>query len=265
MCATVHDLEVADTHRYFAEGVLVSNSAAKTYQEISERARNAYYRLGLTGTHYRADGRELLMHGVAGPAVYKATVADMVARGVLAPGQACMIRTAGSDGGKASKDEYRNALAVWAARVLIEHGKKVLVICVEVAHTQELAAQIPGAVGVDGTRSKELPRELERLATGAIPCLVGTSVIGEGVDVPAADALVYACGSRSRVKVVQDVYRVLTASPGKASGLIVDFADEHEEGSLNRAAERLHHYRSHGFTVEAINPPQLPGWVQARG
>jgi superfamily II DNA or RNA helicase len=157
----------------------------------------------------------------------------------------------------------RNQTLAWAAHALMEAGKRVLVIVKQVKHAANLASLIPGAVQVDGTtaeRSAQVPQVLTELERGTIRCVVGTSVIGEGVDVPAADALVYAAGGRSKVKVVQDFFRVLTTAGGKTEGLVIDCADNHHERLVEAAAHRLELYRR-SFDSTVLESYELPGWV----
>lgn len=168
---------------------------------------------------------------------------------------------------KIPDQEYRNQLIVWCAAELARRGKRVLVLCTEVRHVEALTTAIPGAVGVDGRDTpKGLVRKaLDDLEARRVPCVVGTSVIGEGVDVPAADAMVYAAGNRSKVKVIQDVFRILTADGSKSHGVLIDFADDHDDRSCTRAAERLHYYRANGFEADPVDPSYLPVWLDAAG
>jgi superfamily II DNA or RNA helicase len=137
----------------------------------------------------------------------------------------------------------------------------VLVLTKEIEHSKILATMIGAdAVQVDASDPAGVTFALRALAGGAIRAVVGTSVIGEGVDVPDADALVYAAGGQSRVKVVQDYFRVLTGSAGKTCGLIVDAADNHHDKLVENAARRLAIYRqSFGCTV--MKPNELETWV----
>lgn len=249
------------------------HSAAKTYQAISLAASNAYYRLGATGTFFRADGQDLRMHSILSRAVYKKTIAEMVALARLVPADVAMVRlgTSLSPSGYArlyqvgvTENDDRNQILAVAAQTLIKQGRRVLVLTKEVEHAKRLASLIGmGTVQVDGTAplSVDLVKSaLDRLHTGHVPCVVGTSVIGEGMDVPRADALVYAAGGRSEVKVVQDFFRCLTAASGKKKGIIVDVADDHVSRLTETAAHRLSIYRR-CFSADVIDVPQLENWL----
>lgn len=250
------------------------HSAADTWQAISDAATEAYYRLGLTGTHFRADGKDMAMHAVLSRAVYSRTVAEMVEMGRLAPAKIAMVRVAGDVAGVSGYDlytagvtehPYRNGLIKVAAQWLMHFGKRVLVLTKEVEHSEVLAEMIgPKAQQVDGSTSEDIRKYLNQLAEHEIGCVVGTSVIGEGVDVPAADALIYAVGGKSPVKHKQDYFRVLTATDDKNHGMVLDFADVHHPKLEKAAAHRLGTYRSEGdvFQARVIDANNMVDWIK---
>lgn len=249
------------------------HAAATTWKDVAERCRNAWWRLGLTGTHFRADGRDMEMAGVLGQAVYSRSVADMVQLGRIVPAHVAMLRVSGPT--VRGKDWYRdgvvrceprNQTLVWATNQLIAAGKRVLGLVKHVEHGQAIVAHIPGAVFVSGESGEGTDEALAKLARREVTAVIGTSVIGEGRDVPAADALVYFAGGKSEVQHTQDYYRVLTASPGKRHGIVIDAADTHSDVLLSHAAERLQHYREEScFTARVLDWPDLPGWLASLG
>lgn len=253
------------------------HAAADTWQDISLAARHAYYRLGLTGTHYRADGRDLVMHSVLSRCVYRRSVDEMVALGRLVPARVAMVRVREqpgdlSIGHMTGSEAYsngvvnhprRNLTLIAAAKKLLKQGRRVLVLAREVEHTRRLAASIPGAVQVDGLSPGKVDAVLEDMRRGTVRCVVGTSVVGEGVDVPGADALVRASGGKTPIGVIQDAFRPLTAAPGKRFAIIVDVADNHHERLLEAAAHRLALYRaSKSFSVDVVDPGDLDRWLE---
>lgn len=249
------------------------HAASATILAISQLYAEAYYRLGLTGTHYRADGRDMEMRSVLGTVLLRRTVGEMVDAGRLVPARIAVVRVPGERLGRTSgRDTYvggvvahegRNATAAYAAHRLAETGRRVLVLVKEVRHGIELARRIPGAAFVEGAHGADAVREaLAALQARRLRAVVGTSVIGEGRDVPAADALVYAAGGRSRVKVVQDFFRVLTACAEKAEGIVVDFADDHHDRLVQAAAHRVALYRAEpAFRCDVIDSWDLDRWI----
>ena len=78
---------------------------------------------------------------------------------------------------------------------------------------------------VDGTtpaseRSLKL-RRLKETKEGTCKILTNARVLGEGVDVPALDAIVFLAGKKSIIDIVQAVGRVMRRAPGKDKGYIV--------------------------------------------
>ena len=251
------------------------HSAAKTWQAVSAALPHAYWRLGLTGTHFRADGLDMEMAGVLSRAVYQRSVGEMVEIGRLAPARIVMVRVRWPEVTGSGSELYsngivnhvrRNDIAVAAIKQLVEQGKRVLVLAKEIAHTKHIASRIPGAAQVDGTDNGAVDQALKWLQDGAVSVVVGTSVIGEGRDVPAADALVYLVGGKSRVRVTQDYFRVLTSSPGKQFGIVVDFADCQHERLSEWSAARLRIYRAEpAFKVEVLEEESLGAWLGDNG
>lgn len=249
------------------------HAASATWQAISQAAKNAYYRLGLTGTHYRADGLDMVMHSVLSKRVYEVSVTDLVDAGILVRAAIAMVRIPGEleATGQAIRwaglvrHEWRNAAIVYAITTLVERGCRVMVLCFEVEHAERIAAAIAPhvrVIQVDGRDNDRVRPALQALERHEVDVVVGSSVIGEGVDVPAADALVYAAGGKSRVKVVQDYFRVLTASLGKERAIVVDFADAHHPNLARASARRLGIYRLQPkFTADVVEIDGFDRWL----
>ena len=92
------------------------------------------------------------------------------------------------------------------------------------------------------------------LGSDEVRVLIGTSLLGEGVDLPEADALVYARGEKAKVSLAQSAYRVNTKCEGKRDAVIVDFADRHNAKLLRHSLERIEIYhREPTFSVEVID------------
>ena len=249
------------------------HSAAKTYQDISLAAVNAYYRMCLTGTNYRADGKDMLMRSVVSRTVYRRSVQEMIAAGRLVPAYVAMVRVPGRVNAKGLRSYYekgvvqceqRNHIIADVCGRLVRAGRRVLILCKEIAHAERLYEITDRAVQVDGRNNDAVAEAIAAMQAGRVHAIIGTSVIGEGVDVPAADALIYAAAGRSKVKVVQDFYRVLTASEGKRFGVIVDLADDHNDTLLNQAAHRLSLYRRE-FRADVIEHGHFDSWLAGLG
>jgi superfamily II DNA or RNA helicase len=241
------------------------HQAAKSYHTINDLAERAYFRWGFTGTNYRSDAREeLALEACLGETVASFTIEDMRRRRVLVPARVIfrtpMCRKI-SDSAKYSsaylrgvvQDRARNADVAAAAKELIAAGRRVLILVHQIQHGKALEGLIPASRFIQAADGPEVREVIAQLDQGTIRCVIGSPVVGEGLDIPAADALVYAKARRARVTHTQDVFRVMTASPGKEFALLVDFADRHQEGLLEHSLERLRNYLALKCSVKILD------------
>lgn len=261
------------------------HAAASTYQQINDLAAPIYYRYGMTGTHFRSDeNSEILMDAVLSDVIGRVEVQQLIDLGFLAPVDFVFVPVEEPKLGPCAMDaayrfgienhQRRNEWAAWSAQALMAMGKRVIVLVKHVDHGAKLAERIPGSrfvrgaggSGEDTVTDEEVRAAIDDFNAGACPCLVGTSVLGEGIDLPAADALVYAKGGSAAVTVTQDVFRVLTASPGKDRAIVVDFADRHHDALSAQSAARGRIYaREAAFSVDVLGHPlELPVWLDRR-
>jgi superfamily II DNA or RNA helicase len=291
-CAAVYDLEVEHDHNYFAEGVKVSNSAAKTYHELVAKCPSIYYRYGMTGTFFRSGEDALAMHAVLSKTIYKVTAEELVERGYLVPTDVCYLPVNGprAKGGPTFQTgcgkngiyqhEYRTDLAAWATQVLTHHGHKVLVLVgtKEQGNTilDRLKHQYPTPAGrqfravefVSTNRPAHICQNIiDTFAeSSAIQVLIGTSMVGEGTDLPNTAACVYCPGQKAEVPLIQAAYRACTAVPGKTRALFVDFSDRHHRTLMDHSLERLSvFWKEATFNVEVLEDASFFGaWVANR-
>ena len=223
------------------------HAAADTYHRINALAQRAYYRYGWTGTHFRSGDDALAMEAVCSYVLHKIPVDYLIDNGWLAPPRVFFAPVyASPTGGHDFRTAYqrgivecpeRNDLVVLVARTLVENKIPTIVLTRRRAHADSLAERIPDAVAVKGGENALTSASVKDFLKGRFDCLVGTTVIGEGVDVPRAAALVYASGGSDGVQMMQSYFRPLTASSGKAVGRIYDFIDSHH-GQLRKHSER---------------------------
>jgi superfamily II DNA or RNA helicase len=272
------------------------HAAARTYRQIFDRCKHVYYRFGLTGTFFRSGEDGLAMHALLSNTVHKVSSKELCVRGFLVPTKVCFLPveaprlrglpTTAFQGGHGTygieQHEVRNKMIRRVVRSLHKSGRKTLVLVGTKAHGRLLCRDLrrfihdapQGCefesvefVSTDVDRSRQARILDSFLADQEVRVLIGTSLLGEGVDLPAADALVYARGGSAEVTLVQNAYRVGTAMPGKMSALIVDFADRHHRKLLEHSQERLATYfREATFQVEVLKTlDDFGGWMKAQG
>jgi superfamily II DNA or RNA helicase len=85
---SVFDIEVEDTHSFFANGILVHNChhvTAKTCKELMEASENAYWRFGGSATPVRESGDEIVIQGLFGKKVVDISASYLIKRDFLVP------------------------------------------------------------------------------------------------------------------------------------------------------------------------------------
>lgn len=219
------------------------HAAAETYHRINDLAENVYYRVGLTGTHFRTGDDRMAMEAVCSYLLHKIPVAYLVENGWLARPQVFFAPTGAPPTGGIDwriayargivECERRNQLVRETAICMQTNGIPNIVLTRRRAHADELGEMIPDSVVVKGGENALTSRSVKEFGRGRYQTLVGTSVIGEGVDIPSAGALIYASGGSDGVQMMQSYFRPLTAVQGKAVGRIYDFTDTHH-GTLHR-------------------------------
>jgi superfamily II DNA or RNA helicase len=271
------------------------HTAAKTYtNEIIPKCDHIYYRYGMTGTFFRSGHDAMAMHALLSNTIFKVSSEELLRRGFLVPTKVVFVpvprhpklRGAGnqfSGGfGQAGIHEHkvRNHMVAQAALLLYQRGMKVLVLVGTKAQGRELdhilgqfLPKPPAGAEFDAVEflSTDRPRDIQTriidsfLADQEVKVLMGTSLLGEGVDLPSVDALVYARGEKAEVSMTQNAYRVCTAVPGKTTALIVDFADRHHKRLMAHSEQRMLTYHAEPtFEVSVLYDfSLLSGWLQA--
>jgi len=268
------------------------HAAAPTYKAIFEHLDHCYYRYGMTGTFFRSGEDELAMHALLSTTIFKITSTELLQRGYLVPSYVVFVPVPGkkvrgvgttfqTGHGKHGIHEHaiRQQLAAHAALMLWRTGRKVLVLVgtkrqgrmlrdillALLPHTPE-NAQFESVEFVSTDTVRKTQGEILESFEGSeeVKVLIGTSILGEGVDLPTADALVYAKGEKAEVTLTQNMYRTCTAQPGKTNAVIVDFGDRHHRRLLEHSQARLKvYYEEPTFSVSVLDDPrQFPGWIQ---
>ncbi len=213
---------------------------AQTYPEATQ--------IGLTATPQRLDSRGLrpfFDELICGP-----TVADLIAQGWLspyrffAPGRSVDLAGVKTIGGDYNK--YQLTAAMDTSTVVgdaLAHYRqhcptaRALIFLWSIESSERLAAQfvaagIPAA-HLDGeTLHGERTRTLQAFRDGDIRVLCNVDLFGEGLDVPAVDAIFLLRPTRSLGVYLQQIGRGLRPSPGKTSVSIFDHASNWQRHGL---------------------------------
>lgn len=241
----------------------VHHLAADNIFEVSMHVP-ATFRYGLSGSLFRTDNTQLKYHAGIGDAITGCTASELIRAGYLVAPKIVFRRAEGIPFGWKSKwrevyehgivyNKARNQLIALEAQQLIEAGRWVLVLVSEVAHGEILAQYIPDAIFVESS-SRDRKAIIENFRNRNICCLISTTIMDEGVDIPHIDAVILAGAGKSPIKAVQRVGRALRTHPGKKDAIIVDFTDP-SKYLWEHSRERYEMYqREPAFSVTGAVP-----------
>lgn len=220
----VYDLEVEGTHNFIANNVLVSNSASNQYQDLNMKTPLAYYRYGLTGTFVRPDGQDMVMHGVLSSVIYRKSASELISDGWLVPPEITVYRWEVKGFSRLGyreaydrmiKDKSFNEFVASIANKKIEEGKQTILLVRRKDHGAMLAEMIPEAIYIHGDQPvRERDKIKEEFNNKSIKCLIATSVMGEGQDIPNIEVLINVRLQESEIQTKQGIGRALRLAEG---------------------------------------------------
>jgi len=110
------------------------------------------------------------------------------------------------------------------AKRIMEHGKKTLIFCESILHTENFQPFIPGSEICHSKRSyRENQEVLQKLRDGEIQCVLSVNKFNEGIDIPDVELVVFLRCTDSETVFWQQLGRGLRKIPGKEKVTILDF------------------------------------------
>lgn len=212
-----------------------TSSANKYIQEISRF--NCKYKIGLTGTPDRKDGKYVLTEAVVGPVLYEAKVER------LRPTIRC-VRTHFSDGSKSSvwayivrkletNKERMNLIADWALKDMAA-GHMVIIPFTQVKPILECIDIINRKAGKQvaypfygGLKKQVRDDTIQKAREYKIKIIVGNMrLLGTGINIPRCSCIYNSTLSSNIPQSQQRFSRILTPCEGKPAPMIRLFLDD---------------------------------------
>ncbi len=220
----------------------------------------AMYRYGLSGTPLdRSDGADLKLIASTGDVIVNIPNKFLVERGVSARAQIIFDSITQPTLGRMPypsaykkgivDNTYFHARVVEWVKVFVEVGLQTLILTEEIKHGQQLDSALWTETGgvfiphqyIYGEESTDTRQEaLRDFSSGALPVLIASTILDEGVDVPTIDALIVAGSRKSRIKTMQRLGRGLR---GKKL-VLVEFSHFTQKYLLEHSLERFNDYKS---------------------
>lgn len=245
----------------------VHRIACETAYAISERIRNAYYRIGLSASPWRDDNADLMIEAAMGQIGYRIAATELIQRGYLVPPIIRMVRVPSSvpwwDDTRSYRQVYRdeivenearNRLIMKYAIQFVEMGIPTLILVQQINHGKKLQRMISEEYHpidfISGSSfSRQRTEAIQRMRDGEIPWLIASTIADEGLDIKRLGGLILAGGGQSSTRALQRIGRVMRPFSGKTHALVVDFYDQ-ARYLRDHARKRMQIYRSEpGFTL----------------
>lgn len=228
----------ADWENLSARKVFVADEShmcpASTLASVClELMAQAPYRFFFSGTQMRNDGMDKMLLGITGPVVYRMSVKEGVEQGWLAQPRftSVWVKSSSNKNYREPNDQTRehlyynpavNATVGDLANMCVGILKRpTLVLIEEVEQFTRILPYLKHKVGFahggltkdnrgkvpESYHQSDPTKLVKEFNEGKLPILVGTSCIGTGTDVRAAEALIYVQGGQSEIKVRQAIGR----------------------------------------------------------
>ena len=231
----VYNIEVKDNHNYFVNGLLVANCGAKTFTDLLPEFQHVYYKFGFSGTFLRGDSKTMDMHGFLSEIIYNYPAKKATEEGYLTP-TCYKIHTILGKGSRNYHKEYTDNYCgkkffsdIVDIVLDIPKDEQILILTDRKEKSGEaLFKMISGfrkeCVYVSGDENKEqIQQHIEDFNDKKVKIMIGTTVIGEGIDVHSTQHLILANGGKSVIKIVQAIGRCVRKHEGKEKSYIYDF------------------------------------------
>lgn len=249
-------------------------SGGNEYYEILTACKNAHYRLALTATPFmRADEEaNMRLMAVAGPIGIEVTEKQLIDSGILATPHFKIVPTSPVPKVKRTsswlrayeygimKHEGRNAHIVFEVKRATALNLPAMVLIQRKEHgaileKMMIAAGIRAKFIFGDNSQDERKLALKQLGNGELQCLIGSTILDVGVDVPSVGLVVLAGGGKAEVAHRQRIGRGLRAKKnGPNVCFIVDFEDTINSHLRDHAGQRENIIRTTPGFAERILP-----------
>lgn len=232
----------------------VHHAGASTYTSLLKDLEHVYFRYGFSGTFLRNDNKTLEMWSFLSNVLYQFPAHRAIQEGFLTPMEVNMYSLTGRPNIK-YQTEYDNhycnnpELLEKITELVQSYSHDQILILVNRKDKCGLVIhEWLNSMGIDnsyisGDNDKyEINGTIRDFNEKKIRVLIGSSVIGEGIDVRSSDHLIMCQGGKSEIAIVQAVGRLIRLFEGKSMGLLHDFYFDGSKYMSKHADERADIY-----------------------
>lgn len=228
----------------------VHHSGASTYTNLLKDLEHVYYRYGFSGTFLRNDNKTLEMWSFLSNVLYQYPAHRATQEGYLTPIEVIFYSMNGKPHMK-YQTEYDNhycgnpdLLEKIGEIAQSYSGQQILILVNKKDKCGAVVHEYLNSIGIDnsyisGDNDKdEINNTISAFNDKSIKVLIGSSVIGEGIDVRSTDHLIMCQGGKSEIAMVQATGRAIRLYEGKVKAYVHDFRFEGSRYMSKHADER---------------------------
>lgn len=215
------------------------------------------YRIALSGTMERTDGKHIIFRDYFGDKVYKPPQSNtlnpsvkIVNTGLKLPSDVTWVEKMNA---LLYNEEYQDFIASMA-RIQIHHGHSVLVVGDRTEFLEKVREKIGETCTlVTGDTSYEERRQIvEQLETGKKMCVAGSrAIFSEGISINRLSCVILATPTSNRISLEQIIGRIIRMHPDKPDPIVLDIAFS-SLAEKRQAALRLGFYMDKGWIVDKL-------------
>ena len=219
--------------------------SSDTIQSVLNNSHGARFRIGGSASPWRDDGLDLLIEACFGKRLCKVDASFLIRRqpprlirpqitfnhfrwflGHVANYQELYTRFV-------VENDARNEWIAQRAQYHVGMDRPTIILVKWARHASILKDMIPGSevltsTGDDATTAKQRKLVLDRMRERKLMCIIGTTLLDEGIDIPSAGAGIFAGAGKSSTRALQRVgsfIRVDPNDPDKKIAYIEEFYD----------------------------------------
>lgn len=223
-----------------------------TIRDFNQSHLNSfYYRHGVTATNFTSDDySSILLEAVLSNTVFSMSILEAIQKKYIVPIVPIFFDIPNEN--LVSQDDYRkdykdfvdnnvtrNQIIADTQDKMRSMGIPTLTLVKHIQHGKNLCTG--DSVFLNG-QEKDAAYNKNQVANfnkGSINSIVGTSVIGEGVDTKACGAVINGKGGKSKREILQNVGRAVRKFEGKDVGYFFDFIDRRQKNLYKHSRERI--------------------------
>lgn len=214
----------------------IHHAGAKSYVNLLSEMGHIYYRFGYTGTFLRNDAKILDMWGFLSTVLYKYPAHLAIQEGYLTPLTVCQYTLKGKRSPKYQKEYDNNYCGgqelmqcVYNICTSVDVNNQILILVNRKDKSGKLIHEMLNQLNISNSyvsgdnKKEEITEMISNFNEKKIRILIGSSVVGEGIDVRSTDHLIMAQGGKSEITMVQATGRVIRLFEGKLMAYVHDF------------------------------------------